>query len=145
MALALRPGFSSPSPDCHRRRIVRHEAKRRGLLVLTAGLVVYFYRRYSTVPVAASLHDERSVVLARLFLARLSIKRRKAYGHDAYRTRSGSNHVGKVCSRARGGHAAVTGHRGSTPSERSANGVAPQPGSPARSEWPDLFVADPFA
>jgi hypothetical protein len=52
--LALRPEFSTrvrmpPTAHCASR------GGRRGLLVLTAGLVPYFYRRYTTGPVVASL------------------------------------------------------------------------------------------
>jgi hypothetical protein len=46
---------SEPKPECHQRRDLRHEAGGVGLLVLTAGLVPYLYRRYTTGPVVASL------------------------------------------------------------------------------------------
>ena len=54
--LALRPGFSAQArmpptaPPAPR-------GERRGLLVLTAGSVPYFYRRYPTGPVVSSLPD----------------------------------------------------------------------------------------
>ena len=44
---------SHPKPECHLRRDAPR-GERRGLRVLTAGLVPYFYRRYSTGPVASS-------------------------------------------------------------------------------------------
>ena len=54
--LALRPGFSAPA----RMPTTARSAPRgvwRGLLVLTAGLVRYFYGRYLTGSVASSLRD----------------------------------------------------------------------------------------
>jgi hypothetical protein len=44
-------------PGCPRRRYFRHQGVWRGLLVLTAGLVPYFYGRYLTGSVASSLRD----------------------------------------------------------------------------------------
>jgi hypothetical protein len=61
--LALRPGFSTQvrmPPTA----LLAPRGGRRGLLVLTAGLVQYFYRRYTTGPVVASLPIERTGVLA---------------------------------------------------------------------------------
>ena len=54
--LALRPGFSTPSPVPPTARSAPRGV-RRGLLVLTAGLVQYFYRRYPTGQVVASQSD----------------------------------------------------------------------------------------
>jgi hypothetical protein len=54
--LALRPE-SRLKPGCHRRRESAPRGVWRGLLVLTAGLVQYFYGRYLTGPVASSLCD----------------------------------------------------------------------------------------
>ena len=53
--LALWPEFSAQAKG-DRRCESRHEAWA-GLLVLTAGPVQYFYRRYPTGPVASSLPD----------------------------------------------------------------------------------------
>src|SRR5450755_925218 len=47
----------SPSLDATNGAILRHEARGAGLLVLTAGPVQPFYRRYPTAPVAASRSD----------------------------------------------------------------------------------------
>ena len=44
-------------PGCHRRRESAPRGVWRGLLVLTAGLVQYFYGRYLTGSVASSLRD----------------------------------------------------------------------------------------
>jgi hypothetical protein len=59
--LALRPGFSAqarmPSTALRAPRGVR-----RGLLVLTAGSVPYFYRRYATGTVASPLHERAGVL-----------------------------------------------------------------------------------
>jgi hypothetical protein len=52
--LALRPGFSAQARMPPTARSAPRGV-RRGLLVLTAGLVPYFYRRYTTGPVVASL------------------------------------------------------------------------------------------
>ena len=54
--LALRPEFP---PQARMPPTARSAPRgvRRGLLVLTAGLVQYFYRRYPTGPVVASLSD----------------------------------------------------------------------------------------
>ena len=46
VVLALRPGFVSLSPEAHRRRYFAPRGMGRRLLVLTAGLAAYFYRRY---------------------------------------------------------------------------------------------------
>ena len=48
---------SQPKPGCHQRRNPAPRGERRGLLVLTAGPVQPFYRRYPTAPVAASQSD----------------------------------------------------------------------------------------
>jgi hypothetical protein len=56
-ALALRPGSSAPTRMPSTARSAPRGG-RRGLLVLTAGPMVFFYRRYSTVSVASSLPDE---------------------------------------------------------------------------------------
>jgi hypothetical protein len=70
VALALRPEFSAQArmpPTAHR----ASRGERRRLLVLTAGPVMYFYRRYPTDSVTSSLPDERSGVLAPLLRAAL--------------------------------------------------------------------------
>jgi hypothetical protein len=65
--LALRPEFSAQArmpPTA----LLAPRGVRRGLLVLTAGLVHYSYRRYPTGPVASSQSDGTRGVLALLLL-----------------------------------------------------------------------------
>jgi len=138
--LALRPEFSAqvrmpptvlPAP----------RGVWRGLLVLTAGLVPYFYRRYPTGRWSRPYLIERSGVLA-LFLPRGANRGTgRPNNHDADRTELGSAQARRVQSRSRIA-AALAGSRCATPSEHPASGRPPDQGTPGRSERSPPRVPD---
>jgi hypothetical protein len=87
--LALRPGFSAQArmpPTA----LPAPRGVRRGLLVLTAGPVPYFFGRHPTGPVAASLPGERSGVLALFLPCGPDRGTGRVEGHDADGTQLGS-------------------------------------------------------
>jgi hypothetical protein len=137
--LALRPGFSAQAQMPPTARSASR-GERRGLLVLTAGSVSCFYRRYPTGPVASSLPDERSGVLA-LFLPRGPNRGTgRVEDHDADGTERGSAQARRVQSRSRVA-AGLVDDRCPTMPELPARRHANQ-SPPGSSERPPLRVPD---
>jgi hypothetical protein len=106
---------------------------RRGLLVLTAGPVPYFYRRYPTAPVASSQSDRTRGVLALSLACGPYRGTGRREHHDPEATGLGGAQARRTQSRSWIA-AALAGSRCPTPSERPASGRCSDRGAPGRFE-----------
>jgi hypothetical protein len=121
----------SPSPDATDGANPAPRGGRRGLLVLTAGPVRYFYGRCPTGPVAASQSDDRAGGSAPHPFARTQQRDGEAEDHDAQDTRPSRARARRPSARVA---AALVRDRCPTPSEHPASERHQDQSGPGQSE-----------